>query len=103
MTLTIDVPPDMENSLRWEARQKGIEPQEAVFRLLEKHLPKPFLTARELLKLPAQEREEYLKASAEEALSLYEADIALPPEERELTAFTALDSAPFLDLEEEVI
>ena len=41
MTVTIDVPPDMENNLRWEARQKGIEPQEAVFRLLEKHLPKP--------------------------------------------------------------
>ena len=52
------------------------------------------LTARELLSLPADKRDAYLRAAAEDAAPLYEADLALPPSERELTALTALDGEP---------
>ena len=38
-----------------------------------------------------------MKAAAEDAAPLYAADLALPADERELTAFTALDGEPFYD------
>jgi hypothetical protein len=44
-----------------------------------------------LLSLPREERDRILRAQAEQAAPLYKADLALPPAERELTAFTALD------------
>src|SRR3989442_4093916 len=48
-------------------------------------------TARELLQLPLEERRRILAEQAEAAAPLYEADLALPPELRELTAFTAIN------------
>ena len=54
-------------------------------------------TARELLALPKAERARILKAQAEQAAAEYEADLALPISERELTAFTALDGEAFYD------
>lgn len=54
-----------------------------------------------LLTLPRAERDRILALAAEEAAPEYEADLALPVAERELTAFTALDGEPFLDEEDE--
>ena len=45
-----------------------------------------------LLTLTKKERAQILEAQARQAASFYEADLALPIEERELTAFTVLDS-----------
>ncbi len=50
-----------------------------------------------LLTLPRPERNRILAQAAEAAAPEYEADLALPVAERELTAFTALDGEPFLD------
>ena len=55
----------------------------------------------EFLALPKEERQRRLRVMAEEAAPLYEADLALPVEERELTAFTAFDGDPFYDYEAE--
>jgi hypothetical protein len=44
-----------------------------------------------LLSLPLEERHRIMHAQVEEMAPLYNADLALPPAERELTAFTALD------------
>jgi len=50
-----------------------------------------------LLTLPSAERNRIMEQAAEAAAPEYEADLALPVAERELTAFTALDGEPFLD------
>lgn len=50
-----------------------------------------------LLTLSRAERRRILAAAAEAAAPAYEADLARPVAERELTAFTALDGEPFLD------
>ena len=38
------------------------------------------LSAKELLRLPAEERDRYIRAACEKAAPLYAADLALPPE-----------------------
>jgi hypothetical protein len=66
----------------------------------EKIDPKPPRQETDLVYLmtrPMAEREAALEASAIAAAELYAEDLALPVEERELTAFTALDGEPFLD------
>lgn len=50
-----------------------------------------------LLTLPRAERNRILAEAAEAAAPEYEADLALPVGERELTAFSALDGEPFLE------
>ena len=50
-----------------------------------------------LLSLPKAERNQIMEAQAALAAPLYEADLALPVSERELTAFTALDGDPILE------
>ena len=50
-----------------------------------------------LLSLPKDERDRIIEAQAALAAPLYEADLALPVAERELTAFTALDGDPVLE------
>ncbi len=47
-------------------------------------------TARQLLAMPAAERDRILSEAAAHAAPLYEADLALPPEQRELTAISAI-------------
>lgn len=55
------------------------------------------LDAAYLLTLPRAERNRILAKAAEAAAPEYEADLARPVSERELTAFTALDGEPFLE------
>jgi hypothetical protein len=50
-----------------------------------------------LLSLPLDERHRIMAAQAEAAAPLYEADLARPEEERELTAFTSPNRDPVLD------
>ncbi len=65
-------------------------------------LPAPErMDAAYLLTLPRAERYRLLAKAAEAAAPEYEADLARPVAERELTAFTALDGEPFFDEEEE--
>jgi hypothetical protein len=50
-----------------------------------------------LLSLPKAERDRIMTAQFDAAAPLYAADLALPVEQRELTAFTALDDDPILE------
>lgn len=50
-----------------------------------------------LLSLPKAERDKIMAAQFDAAAPLYAADLALPVEQRELTAFIALDSDPILE------
>lgn len=103
MTLTIELTPEAEERLNRVARRAGVKPEDFARSLIES-LPAATemdlnrkYTARELLKLPAAERERYLRAAAERAAPEYEADLALPKTERELTAFSAVSGADYLD------
>jgi hypothetical protein len=55
------------------------------------------VSAEALLSLPPDQRGAILSAAAEHAAPLYDADLALPASQRELTAFTVLDGEAFLD------
>ena len=103
MTLTIELTPEAEERLNRVAQRAGLRPEDFARSLIEA-LPimtdmnsERKYTARELLKLPATERNRYLRAAAEKAAPEYEADLALPESERELTAFVTVSGADFLD------
>ena len=94
MTLIIELTPEQEARLKAEADEEGLKLEDfALLRLVGDKKRSP--TARELLNLPKEARQRYLLAAAEAAAPLYEADLALPPEQRELTAFSALEGEPF--------
>jgi hypothetical protein len=111
MTLTLELPPELEARLKAEAARLGLPPAQYALHLLEAHLPgtadhsrrehqaplPKAPTARELLSMSAEERKRVLEAQAEDAAPLYADDLARPASERELTAFTALDGEPFHD------
>lgn len=103
MTLTIELPPKTEERLNRAARRAGLNPEDFARSLIEA-LPLAAeldsdhkYTARELLKLPAMERSSYLREAAERAAAEYEFDMSLPETERELTAFSAVSGADFID------
>jgi len=97
MTVKIDLSPELESRLREQASKSGLRVSDYVLHVLERELPANAVTARGLLSLSPHERARVLVAAAEDAAPLYNADLALPPAERELTAFTALDGEDFHD------
>lgn len=87
---------EQEEKLQRKAARLGKPPEVVLNELLdepEQQAP----TARQLLALPKTERRRILQAQAEQAAAEYEADLARPVAERELTAFTALDDEAFYD------
>lgn len=105
MTVTLQLTPEQEHRLRARAARHGQDVVTYLLAVAERETetePRP-LTADPgyLMTLPLPERRRILAEQAEKAAPLYEADLALPPHERELTAFTALDGVdPILEPEE---
>jgi hypothetical protein len=120
MTLTLDLPEELETRLTTEAARLGLPVSEYALRLLSTCPPaeaetilvqydsaesvhggnasvRKALTARELLAMASEDRQRLLAAQAEDAEALYETDLERGVEERELTALTALDAEPFDD------
>lgn len=97
--MTIDLAPEWEQVLRAEAARRGQEaPQYAAILVQERLRAAREADPAYLMTLPREEQDRILTAQAEAAAPLYEADLALPPHERELTAFTALDGVdPILE------
>jgi hypothetical protein len=92
MTLVIEVPPEVEIRLQAAAAKRGVPVVEYAKALLERQvLP----LAVRVAALAPEEQDRLMAAAAEEAAELYNADLALAPGERELTAFTALDGEEF--------
>jgi hypothetical protein len=103
MTLIIELTPEAEERLNWATRRARVTPEDLARSLIEA-VPiatemdsDRTYTARELLKLPATARNRYLRVAAERAAAEYATDLALPEAERELTAFSAVSGADFLD------
>ncbi len=93
-TIEIRLNLDAEDGARLMARahQQGMT-LDAYLQAVLEGLARP-LDACTLRSLPREERNRILAAQAEAAAALYAADLAKPVEERELTAFTALDGEP---------
>lgn len=107
MTLTLQLTPEQEHRLRARAARHGQDVAAYLLTVAEREAdsepePRPLTAdAGYLLTLPLEERRRIIAAQAEKAAPLYEADLALPPHERELTAFTALDGVdPILEPED---
>jgi len=94
MTLTLELAPEVEIGLNETARRQGKTPEQLAGETLRASFAGQSLkypTARQLLAMPAAERSRYLAEAAAHAAPLYAADLALPPEQRELTAISAID------------
>jgi hypothetical protein len=94
MTLILDLSPEMESRLEQAAARSGMPIAEYAKAVLERQvLP----LALRVAAMPPEEQDRILTAAAEQAAELYNADLSLPPSERELAAFTALDGDQFSD------
>ena len=94
MTLMIDLEPEVQWRLQSAATQRGLPVADYAREVLARQvLPLSLRVAA----LPPEEQDRLMTAAAEELQSLYNADLSLPPAQRELTAFTALDGEDFDD------
>jgi|GEM_PF-1056321 len=106
----LELPADIEDGLRETAARNGQDVTDYLRQILngpvsneERHEPSGDAgRPREsdpayLLSLPLEERRRIMATQFDEAAPLYAADLALPIEQRELTAFTALDGDPVLE------
>lgn len=93
MTLTLDIPSEVEGILLEAARRQGKTPEQLAAETLRFNFApvEAYPTARQLLAMPEDERSRILSEAAAHAAPRYEADLALPPEQRELTAISAID------------
>ena len=99
MTLTLNLPLEVEGILLEAARRLGKTPEQLAAETLRSNFSSladlsslgVYPTARQLLAMPEAERGRLLSEAAAHAAPLYEADLALPPEQRELTAISAVD------------
>ncbi len=94
MTLVIEVTPEVETRLQAAAARRGLPVGEYAKALLERQI---LPLAVRVAALSAEEQDRAMAAAAEDATALYNHDLALPPAERELTAFTVPDGEPLLD------
>ncbi len=101
MTLTIELTPELEARLAAQARAAGKPLPEYVQNALEEVAAPKEVDMKTFLGLPREEQDRLIASSVESAAPLYEADLALSPHERELTALTALDGEPFDIYQEE--
>lgn len=99
MALTIELTPDIENRLSAEAAKRGQQPTEFVAQLLERELKPKEFDLKAFSALSREQQDQILRAAAENAAPLYNADLERPVAERELTAFTALDGDDFVEYE----
>lgn len=100
MTLTIELTPEMQACLEEQAQARGKPLGEYVRSALSGLAAPKEVDMKAFLSLPRQKQDDLLAASAASAAPLYAADLALPPQDRNLTAFTALDGEQFYELAE---
>ena len=99
MTLTIHLAPEIETRLSAEAARRGQHPTEFVTQLLERELKPKEFDLKAFLAMSLNEQDMLLEAAAVDAAPLYNADLTLPADQRELTALTALDGEGFAEYE----
>lgn len=90
--VTVNLETNEQDHLQAQARQQGLTLEGYVQAIIARmaRCADP-LTLR---MLPREERNRLLALQAEDAAPLYAADLARPPSERELTAFSSLEGEP---------
>ena len=94
MTLALHLPSEAEGVLLETARRLGKTPEQLAAETLRSNFSPAVVypMARQILAMPEAERSRILLEAAAHAAPLYEADLALPPERRELTAISAINN-----------
>jgi hypothetical protein len=95
--MSINLPPDVEARLRDKAERSGVDIDKLITELVERGLADDESSPRYLLSLSRENRHRIMEAQFNAAAPLYAADLERPVEQRELTAFTALDGEPVLE------
>ena len=94
MSITTELAPSIEARLRNKAKGRGVSFPEYLIEVAEQNAlayPLEGWDMDWLMSLPDEEQNRIMTEAASHAASLYEADMALPAAERELTAFMVLD------------
>ena len=97
VTVTLELKPDIEARVEAQARAKGLPVERFLEEAIEDLVAPREYDLDSFLALPREEQDRLLAEAAAEAAELYDADLARPVSERELTAFTVLDGEGFLD------
>ncbi len=97
MTLELKVTPEVQAEIEAQARVKGMTVDEYVLSVVELLVPTHEFDLDGLLELPREQQKRILETASERAAPEYREDLSLPPFERELTAFTALDGEDLAD------
>ena len=95
MTVTLDLKPTVKASLAAVAKKSGQSIDEFLARKIEQLVKPHEYDLDALLALPRDEQDRRIRHAAELAADHYNADLARPVEQRDLTAFTALDSEDY--------
>ena len=95
LTLELILNPEEQAQLEIQAQQEGLALEDYLKSVIAR-LARP-MNVRMQRSLPREECNRLLAIQAASAAPLYEADLARPVEERELTAMTALDGEEVYD------
>lgn len=95
LTLQVNLKPDDQARLANRAKRAGMTLETYVQTIVEKLASSDVGFLRSSSRA---DRNRVLSAQAIEAAALYESDLALPPADRELTAFSAIDGDPVHDV-----
>ena len=95
VTLEVNLKPDDQARLTNHAKRSGMTLEAYVQTIVEKLASSDAALLRSLSRA---DRNRILADQAVDAAALYEADLALPISDRELTAFSALDGDPVHDI-----
>jgi hypothetical protein len=91
LTLQVNLKPSDQARLTNRAKQSGMTLEAYIQTIVERLASSDIGLLRSLSRA---DRNRFLSAQAAEAAALYEADLALPIPDRELTAFSALEGEP---------
>ena len=103
MTLTIELTETEAAQLHASATARGTDEMTVLHELIAdlqtpaEHAHTRYLTPQELLRMSSQEQDRYIRSAAEDAAPLYAADVALLPQDREMTALTTLAGESYRD------
>ena len=101
MSIYLELPPEVEAQLSEHAEGKGLDLADLIREMVESNLARQEIQSLKtpegrwdfsrLRALPTADQDRIMERAAKDAAPLYAADLALPPHERELTAFGILN------------
>lgn len=97
MALTVQLRREVEIEMVARAKAKRMPVEAYLEEVIEGLVSPKEYDLDALFALPREEQSKRMREASAIAKSEYDADLALPTDEREMTAFTALDNLDFVD------